>query len=387
MTTQNVEPTKATESGLAEFKGFTVGHKHLIEARNKLLSVVREPGDASLVIIFGPSGVGKTTMLKSVMKNVAVHEEQRMKDDPGYVPITYIENPSPERGVFDWKDFYIRSLQSLDEPLIDFKIDPHEQFELRKRELSRKRSEISALRRSLENALYYRHVQATLIDEAQHFAKVASSKRMIDQLDALKSIANHSRSLLVLAGTYELLPFTTSSGQLSRRSILIHLPRYRVDVEEERDAFLRALLAFQQKLPLPEQPDLLRRWDYLYTYSAGCVGILKNWLNRALEAAVYEGRPTVTDAVLRRTAMSRAQCMKLAEEIHENERLARNMMEARNDEDLKRMLGFPDMDVVQDDQHQQQSQSHRKSSRKPGQRKTTRDPIGVPNSLRPAESM
>ena len=54
---------------------------------------------------------------------------------------------------------------------------------------------------------------------------------------------------------------------------------------------------FQINMPLPETPDLVKHCDYLYERTAGCVGILSDWLSEAYIQALDE--PKVTTVTLR----------------------------------------------------------------------------------------
>jgi len=42
----------------------------------------------------------------------------------------------------------------------------------------------------LEQALRYRSPTAFIVDEAQHFKRIAGGRRLLDQMDTLKSLAN-----------------------------------------------------------------------------------------------------------------------------------------------------------------------------------------------------
>jgi len=97
-----------------------------------------------------------------------------------------------------------------------------------------------------------------IIDEAQHLTKISSGRRLREQMDVLKSLANQTGSLLVLVGTYEILTFQDLSGQLSRRSVSIHFPQYGSG-EENQKAFQSVLYGFQRRLPVMEEPDLASR--------------------------------------------------------------------------------------------------------------------------------
>ena len=58
---------------------------------------------------------------------------------------------------------------------------------------------------------------------------MTSGRRLLDQMDNLKSLANMTNTVHVLIGTYDLLGLMNSSAQLSRRSIEIHFPRYHAE--------------------------------------------------------------------------------------------------------------------------------------------------------------
>ena len=66
----------------------------------------------------------------------------------------------------------------------------------------------------------------------------------------MKSIANRTGTVHVLFGTYDLLALRNLNGQLSRRSIDVHLARYRAEVPEERQIFSNILETFERELTL-----------------------------------------------------------------------------------------------------------------------------------------
>src|SRR6516162_4463775 len=146
-----------------------------------------------------------------------------------------------------------------------------------------------------------------------------SGRKLQDQLDSIKSLANLTNTVHVLVGTYELLPFRNLSAQLSRRSIDIHFPRYRADRPEDRAAFQSVLFTFQRHLPLRGESDLLQHLDYCYERSVGCVGVLKDWLMRALALALTGESPVITRKILEQTAWSVCQCERMAKEALEGE--------------------------------------------------------------------
>jgi hypothetical protein len=134
-------------------------------------------------------------------------------------------------------------------------------------------------------------------------------------MDALKSLADQSDTVLVLIGTYDLLNLTNLNDQLSRRSYHIRFARYRADCEQDVQSFQAVLQTFQRHLPLRVEPDLVSRWDYFYEHSAGCVGILKIWLCDTLAVALEHDQKTLTEKYLHQCAMSPDRLMNVVREI------------------------------------------------------------------------
>jgi hypothetical protein len=189
----------------------------------------------------------------------------------------------------------------------------------------------------------------------------------------LKSLANRSNTVHVLCGTYELLRVRNLSGQLSRRSIDIHFPRYDVTKASDRRTFAKILQTFGEQMPLPEPPDLIRIWEYLYERSIGCVGILKDWLVKGLSTAIRQSAQTLTIKHLEKHALSVAQCDRLLEEA------ARGEAQFHEDADalgrLRLRLGFPE--PTRSKAIPANGAPGRPRQQHPGRRYPKRDPVGV----------
>ena len=61
----------------------------------------------------------------------------------------------------------------------------------------------------------------------------------------------------------------------------------------------------QRHLPLPGESDLLPHIEYCYERSIGCVGLVKDWLTRALALAIKQGADAVSLKMLQKTAAGR----------------------------------------------------------------------------------
>jgi hypothetical protein len=213
-----------------------------------------------------------------------------------------------------------------------------------------------------------------MIDEAQHIGKISSGRRLLDQLDVIKSFANQTRTVQVLLGTYDLLAFRNLNGQLSRRSIDVHLARYRADDSEDRQTFINVVQSFERELPFEEPSDLIGNWQLLYERSLGCIGILKEWLVRSVTVAYRRGDRKLARTVIEAQALSIAQCEQLHAEITDGELKLSERREA-----VERFRGKLGLDSGTAHTRSTPSISSVKR-RRPGQRLPTRDVIGQTNA-------
>ena len=51
---------------IQHFKDFAIAHPLLVEAKDRLLEAIMESAPNSIVIVLGPTGVGKTTLLAKI---------------------------------------------------------------------------------------------------------------------------------------------------------------------------------------------------------------------------------------------------------------------------------------------------------------------------------
>lgn len=177
-----------------------------------------------------------------------------------------------------------------------------------------------ALRQSFETATKRRRSVAIFIDEAQHLGKVSSERQLQNQLDCIKSLAENTGTIIVLIGTYQLLPLRNLSAQLIGRSLDIHFPRYR-STKKELSQFKNVLRTFQDALTFVEETDiLLEHWEFCYERSIGCVGNLRLMLVRAVHAALWADANMLSWKHLKTHAFSEAESFEMMREAYDGER-------------------------------------------------------------------
>lgn len=363
-------PTKLlTQSNQARWRYFyhkIVAHHRLVELDAELQQAIHYATQGRIILVFGPTGVGKTTLRHGIERALQEQWQRNPDQDRSRIPLASVEAVAPEQGNFDWHDFYQRALHSLNEPMIDHKVVDARLIDGQL--ISQVKPNLRSLRQALEQCLHHRRSAAFIIDDAHHLQKIAGSRRLQDQMDAIKSLANRSQTVLVLIGTYELLNLTNLNDQLSHRSYHLAFSRYQPNSEVDVYAFKAVLKTFQQHLPLVQPPDLVKRWDYFYENSAGCVGILKLWLCNSLAAALEQEQQELTDRVLQRCALSTDRLLNIVREITDGEHKLAALGDQRPH--IRASLGLVPKPVKPEGA----PQSHQ--NLRIGERRPHRDPVG-----------
>ncbi len=374
------DPVLSRQEKLDLFRDCTVVHPHLKRAYEEFRDAVNNPGGASVIFLFGPTGVGKTTLLRQIMKVMISEKMARLERDPNYLPVATAEARAPESGSFDWKVYYQSVLASLAEsPTSDYPIPNRSKLKKSKsyqRNIGSKNSHLSTLREQVIVNMRHRDLVVFLTDEAQRFSKLASSSRQQVQMDALQSMASMTNTLHGLFGTYELLEFRNLSGQLSRRSIDIHFPRYQADCSEDLIEFQRVLKSFGEKMTLEKAPELEIHWEYFYERSIGCVGILKDWLTQAYRQALHESASTLSEHHWQSYAPSISKCIQIAAEAIEGEKAFQ--FESGELSLLRQKLGLSgsSSSITSSENPPIAPTSRKKTKSRPGARQPSRDVIG-----------
>lgn len=275
-----------------------ISHPRLQEALETIIQAICPPGEGAstrrpgtMVLVIGPSRVGKTTLIRLLEERLLVRCKELLSSDPSFIPFASILVTGPGTNRFDWAEYYRAVLRALHDPFVDGKTA---------------RIRVRELREAMETALIQRNPLAIIADEAHHLAEAARGSRLQSQLNHLKHFENASGVSHILVGTYEMRPFRKANAQLACRSIDVHFPRYDAAHEADAQIFRSVLWALQRQLPLLEEPALVEQWEFLYARSIGCIGLLKMHLSRALNLALAEQARTVTLTHLRKTAPSEA---------------------------------------------------------------------------------
>ena len=367
---------KEWQSNFAEFNDKLIAHPILRRVERELISAIQVPAGASIILVYGPSGVGKSTVVKKTLGHLAAKEAEEMGRNPGSMPYVWVETAAPTSGNFNWRDDYRRCLEALREPLID-----------RKRIYSRTPSPSGRvvmpargphatedeLRSALEKVAQNRGVKVIARDEAQHATAASFGWRRLEYVDVLKSLSSLTKALTLLVGTYDLMDLVDLSPQLFRRTRPIHFHRYRWEEPQERREFAQVLRYCQEHPLFREANPLLANCRYFYTNSLGCVGILKCWLMRAAWAAHEDGEKYPSEPHFEKTRHSVHGLVQMAREIAWAEKAHIELVRER--EELEHLLdGAPPQVPPSQPTPQSPAPRHAAKAGRVGRRSPKRDP-------------
>ena len=176
---------------------------------------------------------------------------------------------------------------------------------------------LAGLRTAVERALRHRKTKFLVIDEAAHMIHQTRRGRLEIQLDTLKSLANQAGVQIVMVGSYDLFQLMSLSGQLARRTHVLHLERYRQDKDVDLRAFKSCVQKFQGVAAPIWGKSLMPYADVLHENTLGCIGTLSAVLTRAVKLAQSKGRWSLEQ--LRRALLSELQRQRILEEILDGE--------------------------------------------------------------------
>jgi Bacterial TniB protein len=294
-------------------------------------------------------------------------------------------------GAFNWKDGLTRTLVEAGEVLINKKAISRFEVDLDGEKLTQLRTLVrDELRRALENLFRHRDVPVLMIDEASAILMGRKGVLPLLQFEVLKSLAVRLKKPIVLTGAYDLLGILDGTGQLVRRSDVVHLSRYTqmgttedfvegklVEVDDLQH-FRNALHTLLEAMDVDKEVDFTQYSEYFMMKSVGCVGNLKEWLERAYAMTLDTEDEVLTLEIVRKAQATNKTLVKLTSEAKVGEERLKDL----SDDDLAAMQGWselpllPKFAAVADAASLPAKPKKPKKYVRPGTRGPSRDPVG-----------
>lgn len=275
--------------------------------RQRLRRVLDEHRPGHMVFIIGPSGVGKTTMRRSVM--------QEMFGNPacwgrGRVPVAETFAMLPHGAYFSSRELAKSLVNELNAPTLDWLLDGSH-LETPVKEAIR--AEVADCARTWESLRpkrategeYWEIVQRSLIARGCKYVS-------IDQVTALlvnhrdTSPADHTLHLMALAeatgvmfimtGVHHASRLWSIHSELRRRVVTVWVPPYSDTRPEDRVSFVRLLKSLGSKYPVSQGDLLVRMSADILAATGGVFAQIVQLLERARHLALEAGQ----DRILKR---------------------------------------------------------------------------------------
>ncbi|MBL0210761.1 MAG: AAA family ATPase [Holophagaceae bacterium] len=310
----------SVEQKLAYFRAVRLLHPRINEVLHDLETMALPGSGTDIALLIGPTGVGKSTVVDGLRKRVITNHLQAIEEDPSFIPVVVMEAPSSGERMFSWRMFYLRLGEALQEPLMGRKQETTLSDGRTTVRNVASGNTVTAMRVAIENVLKFRRTALVVVDEAVHLLRNLHGNSLANYMDALKSLSNICGVTLTLVGSYDLYQLMELSGQVARRSAVVHFRRYLTGVEADEQAFRITLEKLQRCIPLENQPDLMPYADDLQAGSVGCIGILKDILARALAHAL-QNKGVWSESLLEKAMLSQSQMESILEETVTGERL------------------------------------------------------------------
>jgi hypothetical protein len=373
-----MEPTNSeTIEAVNRFKKTIIAHPTFDAVLQNILRNIRMPSDRRLIPVIGPTGVGKTAIMATVIREVIEGCKNELKADVSIQPLVNITIDSQKSVTAAMKDMFSKILLGLD-GLPTFRTNPSICKTGADFHQARKKETENDLRNATFSLIKERKPKVILIDEGQHLTKAKTGGEAAFQFDALKRIADECGVPIILIGHYDLYDFITGDAQLSRRSNCLHFAPYDWGKPKDQKAFITTVKSFgayfqDQQISLDVSTP-----EYFFELSLGCVGTLKTMLAEAYTEALEQRLNTITIEMVKAHASTFRSRNKMLSDIT----TGRVLFSTTQEDQLKyrALLGLPANDTG----------SVIPAPAKPatrkipvGVQKAKRSPVGIPRELVP----
>lgn len=288
-----------------------VEHRNYLNIQRRIASACAAMFRGELLVIVGPSRVGKTRCIRDGM---GIPDDNQPEDDQSMRVVVVEAANDSTSGEFSTKSFAVACLRAIRHPIFGV-AEPDDPWEQRLNELVGRTTE-ARLWSAFVSALERRRTEFFVIDEAHHVLYVRGGDEAASRvLDSWKCLANKTKVKLVLTGSYSLLSLISLAPHLLGRQQPLEFARYHSNSKSDVEAWEQLLRRFSQGIKF-QDGESLSTWNrFLFEGSIGRIGGLSLWIRTALATMLAEDTPYLTLDILKRTRLPADQEAAIRREI------------------------------------------------------------------------
>jgi hypothetical protein len=379
-----------SEEKLAYFEKKKLGHPHLTQAYKLALDCIDFSGKGEIVPIIGPTGVGTTELGRKLYRNF--NDSTPTFDEGGSaIPLVgAIGLEAPNAGDRIDKDYWKRVMTEMlrcgGDILLDRKIYvPPSQFMLTHPipHADPMLKSIDTLMHATVNMLQHRRTKVVLINHADRLFPETDPAGCNRSQQILMDLAAQTHARFVLIGGYQLVRSSCARNNWLRRQHTVHFRRYDRNDAAEYAHFRSVLIDLLAHMPTTQRLDKIRdEWVMrLYISTVGCIGSMKRVLLLALQHALRTGEKMTEDFILQ-FVLHNVVALEIAKEARLGEHLLLDVTAAEVEQVLNGPLDAENGAAIASAKPRPKTPTGGKTGfghRRIGERKSSRDPVGVRN--------
>jgi len=261
-------------------------HTNFVAPREQLKQALESPERGRIIFVVGPSGVGKTTVRRSILRNIC-GDPRRWGE--GKIPVIETFALLPNKAYFSPLGLAQTLVRELSIPNVRWLRD---EDDLQNPTYLDVQAAIERCQQELRGAPVPKGSEPFLWDQFKRIAPVREVwLAVIDQAHALctnhrnKDPADHILNLtsiiesvgmnLLLSGVHGVAELWAERPEVRRRSTVIWMPPYNYDRRQDRDPFLTLLRTMSQEYKFSKPNLMFDMAAELMAASAGIIGVLR----------------------------------------------------------------------------------------------------------------
>jgi hypothetical protein len=248
-----------------------IKHPLLERARDIFVPLCRDATDGIVLLLLGPTQCAKSIIFQEV---VPILKNSFQDNRPGAIPIVDLQIETVSEGRTKPKWIGIELLKALNHPIYKY----IGSFEENEHYFPSKGRDESTLRIALKEALTYRFVRRTCLDEAHLLTRTKDPELRAAILESIKSTCAIDRSLIACGGYEMAYKGLFDSAHFCGRVISFDFGHYSSSNPHDIESWARILKTYSGKLDLEPKTLLLNEAINLLHWNNGTVGLLDKHL-------------------------------------------------------------------------------------------------------------